>query len=153
MRICVPFPNAPIASIIQSPRCPLNASKAAAPAASNDALEAATHQKHKHAAAALLLHQHSHHSKPRETGMLSKLIAQPHVHRHLRSQSPTRKMNIMVPYRPTLPRYGPTSDRFHVSESHAPIRYAQRHRFDQIIHIHFLRCVLCRLRIVSLIIE
>ena len=96
VRICVPFPNAPIT---QSPRCPLDPSKAAAPSASNAALETPTHQKHK-AAAALLLHQHALHSNPRETGMLAKLIAQPHDHRHPRSQSVSRKTNIMVPYTP-----------------------------------------------------
>jgi len=102
VRISVPFPNAPI---LQSPRCPLDPSKAAAPSASNAALEASTHQKHK-PAAALLLHQHALHSNPRETGMLAKLIAQPHDHRHPRSQSVSRKTNIMVPYRPKLPRHG-----------------------------------------------
>ena len=41
--IAVPFPNAPIAPIIQSPQCLLNRSNTAVPAASNAALEAQTH--------------------------------------------------------------------------------------------------------------
>jgi len=94
VRITVSFPNA---SIIQNPRCPLKPTNAAAPAASNDALKARRLQ-HKPAAAALLLHQHAHHSNPRETGMFIKRIASPHTHRHPRSQSLTRKRNIMNPY-------------------------------------------------------
>ena len=85
------------------------------------------HQKHKHAAAALLIHQHSLHSNPRETGMGAKRIAQPHVHRHPHSQSVSRKTNIMVPYRPKLPRHG----------HFGPIR-CHCHRHTPVCHLYIV---------------